>query len=110
MTSMTLKESDQAEALENTMNCARWLVREFENINCDGIAVIFDRAISDAETWVQTMVEKRALPEGCSDSIRAHEAAEIHNILIRYASIDNPDIRKKVLERMSSSTTINSNS
>ena len=103
-----LKQNDQIEALENTMNCARWLVHEFENINCDGIAIIFDRAVSDAETWVQTMVENGALPEGCSNSIQAHEVAEIHSILVRYASIDDPNVRKKILERMSSSTTNNS--
>ncbi len=107
MKTSILKNKEKTQDLENAMNCARWLVREFENINFSCIAMLFDRAVSDAETWIQTMVEDGALPEGCAQSIQAQEAAKIHTILVRYASIDNPVIREKILERMSESTAVN---
>lgn len=107
MKSSALKNQGKTQDLENAMNCARWIVREFENINFPCIAMLFDRAVSDAETWIQTKVEDGALPEICAQSIQAQEAAKIHTILVRYASIDNPAIREKILERMSESTAIN---
>ncbi|AEP10306.1 hypothetical protein [Micavibrio aeruginosavorus] len=89
-----------AENIENAMCCARWLVREFENISCDGIASIFERAVKDAEFLIQKMSISDDLPRSCFESIRQKEANMIHGILVRYASIDDEVLRKKILDSM----------
>ena len=89
-----------AENIENTMCCARWLVREFENISCNGVASIFDRAVKDAEVLIQKMSVSEDLPRACLESIRQKEANLIHGILVRYASIDDEIVRKKILDGM----------
>ncbi len=102
MSKGAIKENTKewAESIENTMCCARWLVREFENISCDGIASIFDRALKDAEILIQKMSVSEDLPRSCSESIRQREANLIHGILVRYASIDDEILRKKILDGM----------
>lgn len=88
------------EELENTLLCARWIVHQFENLKFESIARLFQRAIDDAEAWIGTMVQNGELPENCIESIKAEEAKIIHNILIKYASIDNSQLRKEILDEM----------
>ena len=104
---LTKLKDNQAEELENTMLCARWLVLQFEDLHCGSIAKIFQRAVNDADAWIQTMVIQGKLPEEYAEPIKAKEAALIHNLLIKYASIDDPDLRKSVLDKMMSSTNKN---
>jgi hypothetical protein len=85
------------------MNCARWLVREFETLDCASIARIFQRAVDDADSWIQTMALRGKLPSESEAPIRAKEAEVIHNILIKYASIDDPGMRRDILGKMMSS-------
>lgn len=99
-----LKAKEQrADGLNKAMNCARWLVREFESLQCDSIARIFQRAVDDADSWIQTMALRGKLPNECEEPIRAKEAAVIHNILVKYASIGDPTMRQDILGRMMSS-------
>jgi len=97
-------DHSQAEELENTMLCARWLVGQFESLDQESIARIFQKAVEDAEAWIHTMVARGQLPREYGEPIKAREAAAIHNILIRYASIDDPDVRKNILAKMIAST------
>jgi hypothetical protein len=99
-----LNAKDQrADALAKTMDCARWIVQEFETLQCASIARIFQRAVDDADSWIQTMALRGKLPRESEEPIRAKEAAVIHNILIRYASIEDPVIRRDVLGKMMAS-------
>lgn len=93
-------KNDRADGLNKTMNCARWIVREFEALQCSSIARIFQRAVDDADSWIQTMAMRGRLPKEADEPIRAKEAAVIHNLLIKYASIDDPAMRKDVLSKM----------
>ncbi|NCC21907.1 MAG: hypothetical protein EOM26_05515 [Alphaproteobacteria bacterium] len=93
-----------AEELENIMLCARWLVHQFENINCHSLAVIFQKAINDAEAWIQTMVRHGTIPPEFSEPIKAREAELIHGILVKYASIDDPEMRREALDKMLEAT------
>jgi hypothetical protein len=90
----------RADGLQKTMNCARWIVQEFQSLHCAGIARIFQRAVDDADSWIQTMAVRGQLPSESSEPIKAKEAAVIHNILIKYASIDDPAMRKIILGKM----------
>lgn len=106
---LTKLKDNQAEELENTMLCARWLVHQFEELHCESIAKIFQKAVNDADSWIQTMVVQGNLPEEYAEPIKAKEAALIHNLLIKYASIDDPDLRKNVLDKMITFTNKNYN-
>ena len=92
--------SYDSEELENTMLCARWLVHQFENLQFESIARLFQRAIDDAEAWIETMVQSGALPVDCLEPIKAEEAKAIHNILVKYASIDDAQMRQDILNEM----------
>ncbi len=96
-------KEQRADALTKTMNCARWIVQEFEALQCASIARIFQRAVDDADSWIQTMALRGRLPRESEEPIRAKEAAVIHNILIRYASIEDPVVRKDILGKMMAS-------
>lgn len=101
--------NERADGLNKTMSCARWIVREFEELQCDSIARIFQRAVDDADSWIQTMALRGRLPDACEEPIRAKEAAVIHNILIKYASIDDPIMRQDILGKMMASIEEKSN-
>lgn len=101
---MSKKAKDQrAEGLVNTMSCARWLVQQFEVLDCASIARIFQKAVDDADSWIQTMAMGGALPKESADPIRAREAELIHNMLVKYASINDPSTRNALLSNMISS-------
>ncbi len=102
MTATIQKKSfnSDIEELENTMLCARWLVHQFEDLHFESIARLFQRAIDDAEAWIETMVRNGEMPEKATEPIKAEEAKAIHNILIKYASIDDAGIRQDILREM----------
>lgn len=86
--------------LDNLILCAKWLVVQFENINCKSLAAIFQKSINDSEAWIENMVEQSLLPQKNLELIKLGEAESIRKILIKYASINDPDIRKDILDRM----------
>lgn len=94
----------ELESLDNTMLCAKWIISQFQAIHCDSIARIFQKALDDAYSWIQTMAANDDLPHKCADPIHLNEAQIIHNILVRYASINNPEVRKTILSKMMSFT------
>lgn len=94
------KSNARAEGLINTMNCARWLVQQFEELDCASIARIFQKAVDDADSWIQTTAVGGRLPKECIDPIRAREASQIHHMLVKYASIDSPQTRQLILQSM----------
>lgn len=96
-------KNHRAEELSQTINCARWLVKQFEELDCTSIAKIFQRAVDDADAWIQTMAVGGRLPKEIAEPIRAREASLIHNMLVKYASIDDPLARKDILNEMLSS-------
>jgi|GEM_PF-5752637 len=94
----------QTDELDKTMLCARWLVHQFEAIECESIAKIFQKAVNDADAWIHNMVIKGDLPKECFEPIKAEEISLLHNILVRYASINNPDLRREILDQMMENT------
>lgn len=98
-----LSEQDAAQ-IENVMLCARWLVHQFENINCGSVARLFQKAIDDAEAWVQTKILNGEISEQYGEPIKSREAKIIHNILIKYASIEDPEMRDAILGEMIGAT------
>lgn len=100
---MPKSRNQRAEELANTINCARWLVKQFEDLDCPSIAKIFQRAVDDADTWIQTKALGGQLPKETATPIRAREANLIHSMLVKYASIDDPIARRDILQDMLSS-------
>src|SRR5688572_26978636 len=92
--------SARAKSLINTMGCARWIVGQFEELGCDSIARVFQRAVDDADAWIQTKALNGHLPKEAAEPIKSKEAIMIHNLLIKYASISDPERRKQILDDM----------
>ena len=93
------KNNDRAEALINTMGCARWLVGQFEEIDCGTLAKFFQRAVDDADAWIQTKAVDGQLPKETAAPIKAREVLMLHNLLVKYSSF-SPDIRERFLSEM----------
>lgn len=92
--------NSRAESLINTMSCARWLVGQFEELGCGSIARVFQRAVDDADAWIQTKALNGQLPKEVAEPIKSKEAVMIHNLLIKYASISDPEKREQILDDM----------
>ncbi|MCB9990721.1 MAG: hypothetical protein H6867_05005 [Rhodospirillales bacterium] len=91
---------EEIESLDHILLCAKWIVGQFESIHCQSIANIFQKAIDDANAWIHNMVANENLPDQCEKSIHQREAEMIHSILVRYASIGNPEIKQNFLKKM----------
>lgn len=90
----------RAESLINTMSCARWLVGQFEELGCDSIARVFQKAVDDADAWIQTKAVNGQLPKEAAEPIKSKEVLLIHNMLVKYASIPDPKQREQILDDM----------
>lgn len=93
------KNNERAEALINTMSCARWLVGQFEQIGCGTLAGFFQHAVDDADAWIQTKAVDGELPREAASPIKAREAMMLHNLLVKYSSFD-PEVRERFLAEM----------
>lgn len=99
----TLGAEDLKE-LENIMLCAKWLIVQFENLDLLGLARLFQNAVSDAEAWIENMIYKEEFSSDFLDPVKDQESKAIYNILVKYASIGDPEIRKRILSEMSNAT------
>ncbi len=88
------------EELQNTLLCAHWLVHQFENLELQSIANLFQQALNDTESWLETMSNTGIIDYQCLETVKEREAKAIHNILIKYASIENKEIREGILGEM----------
>ncbi len=88
------------EEVRNTLVCAKWLVHQFENMNMHSVASLFQQALSDAEIWIENMTDQDGLEHKFVEEVKEQEAKAIHNILVKYASIDDKDIREGILSEM----------
>lgn len=93
-------EENKLDELDKTMLCAKWIVTQFEKNGYSSISRIFQIAVNDAEAWIHAMVTEGKISKDSFEPIKAEEVKLLHNILVRYASISNPDHRNKVLESM----------
>lgn len=91
---------EDIENLGRIVLCAEWVVGQFEAANCQSIANIFREAIDDANAWIHNMVSHEDLSESYSKTMRQREVEILHSILVRYASINNSEVKEKALERM----------
>jgi len=97
---MPISKKIKADDLENTIICAHWLIEEFEKINLHSVAQIFQRALDDTLSWLNTMSPQDGYFQKYSEDVKTREAQLIRDILIKYASIQNPHKRKKALQKM----------
>jgi len=95
-----------SEELENTMACARWLVREFEQLNCQSLANLFQNSVEDAEVWISHMGNSDHVKYKYESKIKEKEAQAIHRMLIKYAGINDANIRKKIIKEMMNSVNL----
>lgn len=94
------EDRDEFEQIENTLLCAKWLVKQFEDLKLITVARLFQNAIDDSEAWIHTMISQEKWSKQHADKIREQEAKSIHNILIKYASINDVQIREELLNEM----------
>jgi uncharacterized protein YutE (UPF0331/DUF86 family) len=88
------------EEIQNILMCAKWLVHQFENMNMQSVANIFQQALNEAEIWVETMAQNGRIEYEHIEQVKEQEAKAIHNILVKYASIEDKDIRDGILNEM----------
>ncbi len=97
-------QKKQYSDLENTLVCASWLVEEFEKMGLHSIAKIFQGALDDSIAWLNTMPRQNSQAQKYRATAKIREAQVIRDILVKYATIQDPIKRKKVLEKMKLST------
>ncbi len=90
--------------LENTLVCAHWLIEEFEKMGLLSIAKIFQGALDDSIAWLNTMPPQNNQAKKYRATAKIREAQVIRDILVKYATIQDPIKRKKVLDKMKLST------
>ena len=108
MTKRKLKETvllnDPHEELHNILTCIRWLIQQLEEMQYDSIAVVFQKAVDDAEGWIHTMSENGLSLTERNEKLFLSEALMIRKLLVRYSSIQDPETRKSILEDMAQLT------
>ena len=104
MTKKKLKETAlidyDHEELHNILTCIRWLIQQLEEMHYESIAVVFQKAVEDTESWIHTMLESGLTLTEKNEKLFLNEALIIRKLLVRYSSIQDPEIRKSILENM----------
>lgn len=88
------------QGLDGVIVCAKWLVSELERLGCQSLANIFDKAVEDAESWIENMGEQQDVSD-CKEAIEAREAYQILTLLKKYAAIQDPEKRQALLDLIS---------
>ena len=98
----TSERNLKTEDLQNTLLCAHWLIGQFDTMGMKSVANIFQRALDDTMSWIGNMSTPSGSLAPYQGDIEIREVKILRSFLIKYASIHNPEERKKALEKMRS--------